>query len=209
VSQSQRQLREAWGQFLSQFPWHWFVTLTFRGEVPTFRAHRIVKRFLRDLEAAAGVPIQWFSADEYGPRFGRFHIHLLIGNVGHLRRLYWMDEWNRRAGYARILPFDDKQGALFYVAKYITKQDGEFEMSETLGRLSTQLILSLSGAKDRGYHLLPITREPKRRQKRKDLQGRIFVPELLTRPSPSIMDVYREEVTRFGKGRFREFCWPR
>jgi hypothetical protein len=210
VSQNRRQLREAWGQFLGQFPWDWFVNLTFRGEVPTFRAYRIVDRFLRDLEVAAGVPIHWFRADEYGARLGRFHMHLLIGNIAHLRRLYWMDEWNRRAGYARILPFDGSKGAVFYVAKYITKQGGDFAMSENLGRLQTQPILQLPGAKTRGYHLLPVSRESRKRpQTTKDLQKRIFVPEVLARPTASVMDVYREDVTRFGKGRFREFCWPR
>lgn len=210
VSQSQRQLREAWGQFLSQFPWDWFVNLTFRGEVPTFRAYRIVDKFLRDLEAAASVPIHWFRADEYGTRFGKFHMHLLIGNVAHLRRLYWMDEWNRRAGYARILPFDSGKGAVFYVAKYITKQGGEFAMSENLDRLQTQPILPLSGAKSSGYHLLPRCR-PRKSDKRpfiKDKQQQIFVPEKFRRPSSSLMDVYREEVNRFGRSRFREFLWP-
>jgi len=210
VSQSQRQLREAWGQFLSQFPWDWFVNLTFRGEVPTFRAYRIVDRFLLDLEAAAGVPIHWFRADEYGARLGKFHMHLLIGNVAHLRRLYWMDAWNRRAGYARILPFDDRRGAAFYVAKYITKQGGEFAMSENLGRSQTQPILQLPGAQKSGFHRLPMTHEPpKRSGNTKPLQKELFIPKRLSRPSPSIMDVYREEVTRFGRGRFREFCWPR
>lgn len=153
MSQSRRQLREAWGQFLSQFPWDWFVNLTFRDEIQTFRAYRILERFLRDLEAAAEVPIYWFRADEYGARLGRFHMHLLIGNTAHLRRLYWMDEWNRRAGYARILPFDGSKGAAFYIAKYITKQGGEWSISENLGSLETQPILPLQGAKTGGYHV--------------------------------------------------------
>jgi hypothetical protein len=209
VSPTQRQLREAWGQFLSQFPWDWFVNLTFRDEVPTFRAYRIVGRFLRDLEANAGVPIHWFRSDEYGARFGKFHMHLLVGNVAHPRRLYWMDEWNRRAGYARILPFDDKRGAVFYVAKYITKQGGDWEMSENF-RLQTQPILPLPGGKTGGHHVPPITRESRRPPRTtRDLQKRIFVPEVHSRPSSAVMDVYRSEVTRFGKGRFREFLWPR
>lgn len=210
MSQSQRQLREAWGQFLSQFSWDWFVNLTFRGEVPTFRAYRILDRFLRDLEAAAGVPIHWFRADEYGERLGKFHMHLLIGNVAHLRRVYWMDDWNRRAGYARILQFDRRRGAAYYVAKYITKQSGEFAMSENLGQLQTQPILQLPGAQKSGFHRLPVTRDPHDRLRdTRQLQKRIFVPKPLSRPSPSVMDVYREEVTRYGKSRFREFCWPR
>ncbi len=209
MSQSQRRLREAWGQFLSRYPWDWFVNLTFRDEVPTFRAYRILGRFLRDLEAAAEVPILWFRADEYGARLGRFHMHLLIGNAAHLRRLYWMDEWNRRAGYARILPFDDRKGAVFYIAKYITKQGGEWAISENLGMLETQPTLPLQGAKRRGYHVLPVVRESRKRPPTtKELQKRMFVPEPHSRPAPSLMDVYREEVTRFGRGRFREFLWP-
>jgi hypothetical protein len=210
VSPTRRQLREAWGQFLSQFQWDWFVSLTFRDEVPTFRAYRILGRFLRDLEAAAGVPIYWFRADEYGARLGRFHMHLLIGNVAHLRRLYWMDEWNRRAGYARILPFDDSKGAVFYVAKYITKQGGEWAVSENLGNLETQPILPLQGARTGGYHVLPVVRESRKHPRTtKERQKRLFLPEACSRPEPSVMDIYRQEVTRFGKGRFREFLWPR
>ncbi len=42
------QLVEAWGQFLSQFSWDWFVTLTFRDEVNSFRGHRLFSQ--RDID---------------------------------------------------------------------------------------------------------------------------------------------------------------
>jgi len=60
----------AWGQFLSRFSWDWFVSLTFRGEVKSFRAHRLFGYFVRDLEKDAGIPIFWFRADEIGPQGG-------------------------------------------------------------------------------------------------------------------------------------------
>src|SRR5438067_6281095 len=105
------QLREAWGQFLSAFPWDWFVTLTFREEIGSYRAHRLFESFIRALEKAAGTPLFWFRVDEIGGRTGRFHIHALIGNVAHLRRMTWVDWWDRVAGYARTLPFDAKRSA--------------------------------------------------------------------------------------------------
>jgi len=125
-----------------------------------------------------------------------------------------MDEWDRRAGFARILPFDGSKGAAFYIAKYITKQGGEWAISENLGNLETQQILSLRGAKTAGYHALPVVPKPRKyprttKQLQKQLQKWLLVPDLPSRPAPSVMDVYREEVTRFGKGRFREFLWPR
>lgn len=128
----ERQLAEAWGEFLSGYPWDWFLTLTFREPVVSFRAHRLFERFAKDLEKAAGIPIAWFRADEFGPRGGRLHLHALILNVGHLRRLSWMDEWNRRAGYARILPFDPSKGAAYYCAKYVTKAFGDWDLSDNL-----------------------------------------------------------------------------
>src|SRR5215472_787867 len=101
----ERLISDAWGEFLLGFPWDWFATFTFREPVPSFRAHRLFGRFAREVEEAAGLPIAWFRGDEYGPRGGRLHVHALMLNVGHLRRLSWMDRWNRMAGYARILPF--------------------------------------------------------------------------------------------------------
>ena len=76
---------------------------------------------MRDVEQAAGLPIAWFRADEYGPLGGRLHLHALVSNVGHLRRLTWMDRWDARNGYARILKFDPEKGAAYYCAKYVTK----------------------------------------------------------------------------------------
>ena len=43
-----------------------------------------------------------------------------------------MQEWDRRAGFARILPFDPTQGAAFYCSKYIVKELGEYDFSENL-----------------------------------------------------------------------------
>jgi len=55
-----------------------------------------------------------------------------VGNVATEKRLYWMDEWNRRAGYARILPFEAEKGAAYYCSKYVTKQFGDWDLSDNL-----------------------------------------------------------------------------
>jgi hypothetical protein len=47
-----RQLAVAWGEFLSQFEWDRFVTLTFRDFVKSFRAHRLFGFFVRDGEGS-------------------------------------------------------------------------------------------------------------------------------------------------------------
>jgi hypothetical protein len=131
-------LNDAWGDFLSQYRWDWFVTLTFEGDVKSFTAHRRCERWLRDLERAAGMPIFWFRADEYGELNGKFHMHLLVGNVAHLGRFAWMNRWQKHNGFARNFPYDPAKGASFYVAKYVTKQLGDYELSDNADAFRVQ-----------------------------------------------------------------------
>jgi len=205
-----RQLTEGWGQFLSQFSWDWFLTLTFRDWVVSFRAHRLFGYFVRDLERAARIPIFWFRADEIGPHGGRFHIHALIGNVAHMRRMKWVDRWDRLAGHARILPFTSKRGAAYYCAKYVTKKSGDWELSENLQAFTEhQPVLSLDGMakpKEPQSNTPKIDLQPGHRQNHPKSQ--LPLPSGLYDPVPRrdfvIGEVYRSEVTR-GRSRYREF----
>lgn len=139
-------LSDAWGDFLSQYRWDWFVTLTFEGDVKTFTAHRRCNVWLRSLEKAAGQPIAWFRGDEFGEKFGKFHMHLLIANVAHLHRFTWMKQWKDRNGFARIFEFDPSKGATYYIAKYVTKQFGEWDLSDKIEAfLIQQPVLPLIG----------------------------------------------------------------
>jgi hypothetical protein len=202
-------LSQAWGQFLSQFSWDWFLTLTFRDWVKSFRAHRLFGYFVRDIEQAAGQPITWFRADEIGPHGGRFHIHALMGNVAHLRRMSWIDKWDELAGFARILPFNAYQGAAFYCAKYVTKQFSDWQLSDNLEAFRQhQPILPLSGP-TKGK-ATPTAPAPKHES------SRFSGPRRQQQPFPymwdadrsergsQISEVYRSEITR-GRGGYREF----
>ena len=132
--------------FLGQYRWDWFVTLTFAGDVKTFTADNRCNTWLRSLEKAAGHPIAWFRGDECGNRFGKFHMHLLVGSVAHLHRFTWMTRWEARNGWARIFEFNPALGASYYVAKYVTKQFGEWELSDNLDAFKVrQAILPLAG----------------------------------------------------------------
>ncbi len=188
------------------------MTLTFRDWVKSFRAHRLFGYFVRDLEKAAGQPIFWFRADEIGPQGGRFHLHALIGNVGHLRRMFWVDYWNEQAGFARILPFNPRSGAAYYCAKYVTKQFGDWELSDDLMAFArNQPTLPLGGATKRPSVKADAqeARAKTPARGRDPMQRQLPYTEPkngLVRESP-LSDVYRSEVTR-GRGRYKEFNFP-
>ena len=76
-------------------------------------------------------------------------MHLLIANVAHLHRFTWMKRWEVRNGFARIFEFDSAKGAPYYVAKYVTKQFGEWQLSDNIEAFRIQQpILPLIGHGD-------------------------------------------------------------
>jgi len=132
-----------WGNFLERlgktYPWDWFCTFTFSN--PSVTADGAHYWFRRYLARAEGLTKPYaFRADEYGGQNGRLHLHALVGNVDHLLRFCgerlssnrwgteccWLHRWP--CGHARILPYDPGRGARFYIAKYVTKNLGDWEL---------------------------------------------------------------------------------
>jgi hypothetical protein len=88
------------------------------------RALAEISDWLCDVQEGAGQPIKAMIAEEFGRLGGRYHCHLLIGGVAHLRRDDWWGEAFERFGRTRIEPFDPERGAAFYCAKYAAKKIG-------------------------------------------------------------------------------------
>ena len=160
-------LADAWRDFLGEFPWEWFCTLTFRDSVhpeaafKTFRywiallnAEEWGRRWRRRTDARGGV--HWVCALEWQKR-GVLHFHALVGAdravqgarqdvlYRHDRRR-WAQKWDDLAGFARIDLIEDCEQAVHgYVSKYVAK-GGQIELSanvESRGRaVSTRLALS-------------------------------------------------------------------
>ena len=83
-----------------------------------------IKDFLFDLQEASGKPIRAMIAEEFGRFGGRYHGHLLVAGVAHLRRSEWWEVAFERFGRTIISPFDPQRGGAFYAAKYASKQLG-------------------------------------------------------------------------------------
>jgi len=137
-------LQEAWVEFIECFePYHWYVTLTFKNAVTNTRANKQFHRYMRRINEALfgkrfrdkGLGVPYVNARERQFR-GTPHFHTLIGgDVWKLRRLSYMDLWDKGEGrkfnangYARIWPYDKEQGAKVYVSKYIVK-GGEIDVT--------------------------------------------------------------------------------
>jgi len=135
------ELKQAMGEWLGQLaPWDVFATWTFSRAVTVDGAMFWARRHLRRLEEMAAQRIYSFVGVERGETGGLLHLHALAGNVGHLRPYCGArlapGQWGRGCcmvhawpcGIARVLPYDPKLGAKFYVSKYVAKRLAEWDL---------------------------------------------------------------------------------
>lgn len=131
-----------YGNFMSTLAaWDWFVTLTMRsapvspnqGPRDADVALTGVESWLSDLALAAGTPVGWVIAEEFGRTGGRWHCHLLVTGVGKLCIEEHVWRVRQRFGRpSRIQRFDPARGAAFYLAKCAGRLPGKITLGGTL-----------------------------------------------------------------------------
>ena len=115
-------LRSAWVKLLNRYNWDWFATLTFNYPPRTYTAQSRVSRWLNTLQRQEKRKIGYYKGMEF-TRLGIPHFHLLMGNLHGVRRDKYWEIWFRENGRARILPYDPRKGAAFYISKYVVKDE--------------------------------------------------------------------------------------
>jgi len=113
-------------EVLGRIPWQWFVTLTFKREATHAVQDSMMFAFLREAARKFGVHFHrllWVRRQERGERFGREHLHLLIGGVSSEKVTRWScfklkDLWEGLGGgIARVTLFDARLNAGDYLTK--------------------------------------------------------------------------------------------
>jgi hypothetical protein len=120
-------LREAWAEYLGQFAWDQFATLTARHAGP---AENIVREFhhrlIRRVARAAQQPVSWFYSLERSSNHSA-HLHALLWTGKRLSASEVQRSWSM--GHSRVVEYDPRRGAAYYVSKELFGISGEFDMS--------------------------------------------------------------------------------
>lgn len=133
-------LRQAWVDLLNQYNWDWFATLTFRSPPTTYTANNRLRRWINTIQREEKRNIGYYKGMEF-TRSGVPHFHLLMGNLDGVRRDKYWEVWFRQNGRARVLPYNSKLGAGYYLTKYVVKdeytnvENWEIENLESLNQL--------------------------------------------------------------------------
>jgi hypothetical protein len=104
--------------------WNLYGTLTFTSERTPESARRAVKDFINYYDPTAKyimvVAPQSFRSCP--------HIHFLLKGLTSFRRLYLIDKWAQKYGFARIYLYDKNKGGAHYIAKHLRFNSAELEV---------------------------------------------------------------------------------
>jgi len=143
VKSSTDSINQAFGEWIDGMaPWEWYATLTFRDpknpRYPTWTkvGWKSAHNALNKLNSALITELDysnptWVACMELQQR-GVPHWHALFANTGEQRRMSWVDWWYEHYGIARILQYEEKLGARYYLGKYLQKAQADIRFSPAL-----------------------------------------------------------------------------
>src|SRR4051794_20658575 len=117
------------GEWLHGFQWDHFVTLTFRRGASVAGALAAFARWHRWITRSAGTPVPHFVVAEGDSAGTGVHLHVLIAGTAALSTTMLAEAWKH--GHTRVLIYDSRRGASFYVSKQISA-GAEWDMSHRL-----------------------------------------------------------------------------
>jgi hypothetical protein len=125
--QPRHRLATQWGDFLDQYQWDFFVTLTTRFDRSPAEVEYALKRgFLRTLAQVAQGRVSWFYSIEHD--FGvRPHAHLLIASQAPVPRDSVARAWPH--GVSDVQAYRRGGKAASYVAKWLALPDALYDIS--------------------------------------------------------------------------------
>jgi len=124
-SVSNLRLRNELAAWINKFDWQFFVTGTFKPELSyknTINTKGAFHRWLRVLGVDYGKhDIQYFMAVERFKSGDFTHIHALVNGLDGLTYRQIGESWRTLYGMEKVVAYDKRRGAGFYLTKYVTK----------------------------------------------------------------------------------------
>ena len=123
-----RPVAAAYRDWLDQYRWHHFCTLTFKQPCTAAFVRRAFLWFAKGLERLTGSVPYWFWAMECGASPSLPHLHALLGNTSNLAVDRIAAAW--RLGLCRVTRYDPRRRAAAYLTKAIMQAASDYDLSE-------------------------------------------------------------------------------
>jgi len=134
----QHEVEKAWGYWLNQYGWDWFVTLTFKHPVTKRQAFKRFNRWKVQLKKASGSRIHYIMVMEDHKYRGSIpHLHLLLSGVNGENQHEWQRQWCLTNGLSKINRYNPKLGASYYIGEKLANEDAEVIFSKGFRRVTS------------------------------------------------------------------------
>jgi len=133
-------IRNSYAEWLSEFEWSYYATLTTRYRLTMKSARKAVEGLHKQL-SKAGNAVIFFAIEPYDVKEG-YHIHALILCPNGLKYQHVISSWQHVSGNKRkpkegehestwnrveLQRYNPKLGARHYVGKYIMKDQSDYD----------------------------------------------------------------------------------
>ena len=135
------EIARVWGDWLRQWRWEWWATLTFRYPVKPRQGHSLWKRWLHALEGEVKGKIHYVRVTEVQRCRGDIpHYHALLKGTKKEKPEKWQSIWYQFGGFAKIEVYNPSLGATYYVAKYLSSDIGDIIFSKHIEKTAINTI---------------------------------------------------------------------
>jgi hypothetical protein len=137
---TKEQLIDAYADWLGEWPWDWFATLTHQGYPSRTTVQNKFDRWISDLQKEGGrQDFRYVMVIETGAFHDNNHVHVLVGGLKpEARRVpyRWKARWEEIAGHAMVGHFNPEQGGIRYLLKTLLP-NRDFEITLKLQQQTT------------------------------------------------------------------------
>jgi hypothetical protein len=129
---SKKHLIQAYGQWLKQYRWNLFGSLTFAGFPSRQKAQETFDLWIAEVQIEAGTRnFRFVQVTERGVSGDNIHFHFLIGGLRKnwdQRMGTWCKRWQHKAGAAVMGKYKPKKPGIFYLLKTLLP-DRDFDVN--------------------------------------------------------------------------------
>jgi len=127
------EITRAGGDWLYEYKWNWYGTLTFEEPVTRRQALQRFNRWILKLEKVSGGRIEYILVMKNHKQIGSIpHLNILLSGVKNGNPLTLLYEWIHTIGVGQIIRYHPGQGASHYINRKLADKNAEVIFSKGL-----------------------------------------------------------------------------
>jgi hypothetical protein len=123
---------EDYVEFINQYSWDWYATLTYRNSISPRHAWHIFNDWKLELKKDLNHGISYFWVRDLLDWDYHPHLHIFLSGTKGSDSNVWEQRWQQIAGWANIELYNPERGASYYLATKWLNDKADIKFSRIL-----------------------------------------------------------------------------